>query len=75
MNHLFPLELEEPARFEMTALLKQLVTDTMTLYKDGSKYRTRVGRDGYIRPDYAHKMIIELREQGPKPGTIGYEML
>src|SRR6266702_6350607 len=31
VNHLLPLELEEPVRLEMTALLNQLLADTMTL--------------------------------------------
>src|SRR6266487_3537785 len=31
LNHLLPLELEEPVRLEMTALLNQLLADTMTL--------------------------------------------
>src|SRR6476620_7291981 len=31
VNHLLPLELEEPARLEMTAQLNQLLADTMTL--------------------------------------------
>src|ERR1700747_3340300 len=31
VNHLLPLELEEPVRLEMTAQLNQLVADTMTL--------------------------------------------
>lgn len=31
VNHLLPLELEEPLRLEMTAQLKQLLADTMTL--------------------------------------------
>jgi starvation-inducible DNA-binding protein len=31
VNHLLPLELEEPVRLEMTAQLNQLLADTMTL--------------------------------------------
>src|ERR1700675_1534174 len=31
VNHLLPLELEEPVRLEMTAELNQLLADTMTL--------------------------------------------
>ena len=31
VNHLLPLELEEPVRLEITALLNQLLADTMTL--------------------------------------------
>lgn len=31
VNHLLPLELEEPVRLEMTARLNQLLADTMTL--------------------------------------------
>jgi starvation-inducible DNA-binding protein len=31
VSHLLPLELEEPVRLEMTALLSQLLADTMTL--------------------------------------------
>ena len=31
MNHLLPLELEEPVRLEMTEQLNQLLADTMTL--------------------------------------------
>src|ERR1043166_9037545 len=31
VNHLLPLELEEPVRVEMTAQLNQLLADTMTL--------------------------------------------
>src|SRR3982074_1630078 len=31
VNHLLPLELEEPIRLEMTAQLNQLLADTMTL--------------------------------------------
>jgi starvation-inducible DNA-binding protein len=31
VNHLLPLELEEPARLEVTAQLNQLLADTMTL--------------------------------------------
>ena len=31
VNHLLPLELEEPVRLEMTAKLNQLLADTMTL--------------------------------------------
>ena len=31
VNHLLPLDLEEPVRLEMTALLNQLLADTMTL--------------------------------------------
>ena len=31
VNHLLPLELEEPVRLEMTEQLNQLLADTMTL--------------------------------------------
>jgi starvation-inducible DNA-binding protein len=31
VNHLLPLDLEEPVRLEMTAQLNQLLADTMTL--------------------------------------------
>ena len=31
VNHLLPLELEEPVRLEMTAQLNQVLADTMTL--------------------------------------------
>src|SRR5213079_1151152 len=31
VNHLLPLDLEEPVRLETTALLNQLLADTMTL--------------------------------------------
>src|SRR5437016_11246897 len=31
VNHLLPLELEEPVRLEITALLNQLLADTMRL--------------------------------------------
>src|SRR5437762_9374497 len=31
VNHLLPLELEEPVRLEMTAQVNQLLADTMTL--------------------------------------------
>jgi starvation-inducible DNA-binding protein len=31
VNHLEPLDLEEPVRLEMTAQLNQLLADTMTL--------------------------------------------
>jgi len=60
-------------RFEITAVL---LADAMTLYiMMDLKYRIRVGRDGYIRSDYAHKMLTEIREQGVKPNTIRYQML
>jgi len=53
-------------RFEITAVL---LADAMTLYiMMDLKYRIRVGRDGYIRSDYAHKMLTEIREQAVIPG-------
>ena len=46
VNHLLPLELEEPVRLEMTALLNQLLADTMTLR---DLYKKRTGRSSARR--------------------------
>jgi starvation-inducible DNA-binding protein len=42
VNHLLPLELEEPVRLEMTAQLNQLLADTMTLRDLYKKFHWQV---------------------------------
>ena len=42
INHLLPLELEEPVRLEMTAQLNQVLADTMTLRDLSKKFHWQV---------------------------------
>jgi starvation-inducible DNA-binding protein len=52
VNHLLPLDLEEPVRLEMTAQLNQLLADTMTLrdlYKKSHWPVTRQRRTNILR--------------------------
>src|SRR5439155_21805282 len=42
VNHLLPLELEEPVRLEMTAQLNQVLADTMTLRDLYKKFHWQV---------------------------------
>jgi len=67
VNDLLPLKLEEPVRFEITAVL---LADAMTLYiRMGLKYAS-------AETDmFGRIMLTEVREQGVKPKTIRYQML
>jgi hypothetical protein len=58
----------------MTALLNQLVadTDTMTLYIRMGLNTVYASAETRI---FGRIMLTEIREQGAKPNTIGYQML